>query len=117
MVTDACHEFKPSTAEDPPCRGELMHVKSVEAQTSTRWCGVEFRRVGCHLGCHPRHLTMVQKKVTLLFFKIITFHNHAPLRSVIYVLKTLQEALFWDGVQKPRHVSLDVRNIVKHLSF
>ncbi|GFW70287.1 uncharacterized protein TNCV_5131131 [Trichonephila clavipes] len=32
------------------------------------------------------------------------------------VLETLQE-VFWDGVQKPRHVSLDVRNIVKSLSF
>ncbi|GFV48160.1 hypothetical protein TNCV_3554391 [Trichonephila clavipes] len=29
----ACHEFKPSTAEDPPCKG-LMHVKSVLTQSS-----------------------------------------------------------------------------------
>ncbi|GFX89770.1 hypothetical protein TNCV_3712021 [Trichonephila clavipes] len=33
-----------------------MHVKSVDAQTSSRWCGVEVRRGGCR----PRHLTMVQ---------------------------------------------------------
>ncbi|GFW60207.1 hypothetical protein TNCV_1842881 [Trichonephila clavipes] len=39
----ACHEFEPSTAEDPPRRG-LMHVKSVETQTSSRWCGVEVRK-------------------------------------------------------------------------
>ncbi|GFU63524.1 hypothetical protein TNCV_1000751 [Trichonephila clavipes] len=26
----ACHEFEPSTAEDPPCRG-VMHVKCVES--------------------------------------------------------------------------------------
>ncbi|GFW75451.1 hypothetical protein TNCV_4426351 [Trichonephila clavipes] len=36
----ACHEFEPSTAEDPPCRA-AMHVKSFEAKTSSRWCGVE----------------------------------------------------------------------------
>ncbi|GFV19138.1 hypothetical protein TNCV_3223561 [Trichonephila clavipes] len=32
-VTDswpACHQFQPSTAEDPPCRG-AMHVKSVKS--------------------------------------------------------------------------------------
>ncbi|GFV16457.1 hypothetical protein TNCV_1526031 [Trichonephila clavipes] len=31
-ITDlwsACHEFEPSTTEDPPC-GEAMHVKFVE---------------------------------------------------------------------------------------
>ncbi|GFU50879.1 hypothetical protein TNCV_4460861 [Trichonephila clavipes] len=41
-VTDswpACHEFKPGTTEDPPCRGGTMHVKYVEAQTSSHWCG------------------------------------------------------------------------------
>ncbi|GFY10671.1 hypothetical protein TNCV_2194921 [Trichonephila clavipes] len=45
-VTDSCptcHEFQPSTSEDPPCRG-VMHVKSIEDQTSTRWCSVEVRR-------------------------------------------------------------------------
>ncbi|GFX95615.1 hypothetical protein TNCV_4826291 [Trichonephila clavipes] len=48
-VTDscpACHEFQPSAAEDPPYRG-AMRVKSVEAQTSSRWCGVEVRRGKC----------------------------------------------------------------------
>ncbi|GFX46894.1 hypothetical protein TNCV_4040391 [Trichonephila clavipes] len=35
-----CNEFEPSTTEDPSCREE-MHVKSVEAQTSSRWCGSE----------------------------------------------------------------------------
>ncbi|GFV36103.1 uncharacterized protein TNCV_4964511 [Trichonephila clavipes] len=34
---------KPSTAEDPPCRGP-MHVKYVDIQMSSRWCGVEVRR-------------------------------------------------------------------------
>ncbi|GFU24158.1 hypothetical protein TNCV_2007441 [Trichonephila clavipes] len=37
--------------------------------------------------------------------------NYAPLRSAIHVLETLQEVFFWDGVQKPRPISLDVRNI------
>ncbi|GFT09297.1 hypothetical protein TNCV_5061861 [Trichonephila clavipes] len=27
-------------------------------------------------------------------------------------LQILQEVFFWDGAQKPRHVPLDVRNIV-----
>ncbi|GFT42328.1 hypothetical protein TNCV_1786301 [Trichonephila clavipes] len=45
-VTDswpACHEFESSTAEDLPYMG-AVHVKSVEAQTSSRWCGVEVTR-------------------------------------------------------------------------
>ncbi|GFT86006.1 hypothetical protein TNCV_3256421 [Trichonephila clavipes] len=33
----ACHEFESSAAEDPPCR-QPLHVKSVEAQTSSCWC-------------------------------------------------------------------------------
>ncbi|GFW99085.1 hypothetical protein TNCV_3008551 [Trichonephila clavipes] len=37
----ACHEFEPSTAEDPPCRMQLMHIKYAEAQTSSHWCGGE----------------------------------------------------------------------------
>ncbi|GFU69904.1 hypothetical protein TNCV_2470071 [Trichonephila clavipes] len=35
--------FEPSTTKDPPCRA-AMHVKSVEAETSSRWCGVVVRR-------------------------------------------------------------------------
>ncbi|GFW30088.1 hypothetical protein TNCV_1053991 [Trichonephila clavipes] len=56
---------------------------------------------------------LILTKATLLSFKIVTSHNYAPLRSAIHVLETLQEVFLWDGVQKPRHVSLDVRNIVK----
>ncbi|GFY10649.1 hypothetical protein TNCV_2194701 [Trichonephila clavipes] len=41
----ACHEFESKSSEAPSCRG-AMHVKSVEAQTSSRWCSVEVRR-GC----------------------------------------------------------------------
>ncbi|GFX23484.1 hypothetical protein TNCV_3769601 [Trichonephila clavipes] len=61
-VTDsqpACHEFQPSYSEDLPCREE-MHLKSVEAQMSSRWYSVEVKRGGCQLRCRPRHLTMVQ---------------------------------------------------------
>ncbi|GFX72379.1 hypothetical protein TNCV_1253331 [Trichonephila clavipes] len=54
-----CHEFKFSTAEDLPCRGG-MHVKSVEVQTFSHWCGVEVRRRRCQRRCRSRHLTMVQ---------------------------------------------------------
>ncbi|GFW56382.1 hypothetical protein TNCV_2088911 [Trichonephila clavipes] len=44
-VTDswpACQGFEPCTAEDPLCR-ETMEIKSVEAQTSSRWCGSGFK--------------------------------------------------------------------------
>ncbi|GFU57427.1 transposable element Tc1 transposase [Trichonephila clavipes] len=36
----ACQEFEPCSAEEHPCRG-AMHVKSIEAQTSSSWCGGE----------------------------------------------------------------------------
>ncbi|GFV99549.1 hypothetical protein TNCV_5079131 [Trichonephila clavipes] len=49
-----CHEFKLSTAEEPPCRGS-MHYKSIRAQTYSCWSGVEVKRWG-----RPRHFTMVQ---------------------------------------------------------
>ncbi|GFW00735.1 hypothetical protein TNCV_2305081 [Trichonephila clavipes] len=39
---------------------ELMHVETIEAQTSSLGCGVDVRRGGCHLRCLPRHLTMAQ---------------------------------------------------------
>ncbi|GFY13911.1 hypothetical protein TNCV_1295721 [Trichonephila clavipes] len=32
--------LEPLTLEDSPCRG-VMHVKPVEPQTPSRWCGVE----------------------------------------------------------------------------
>ncbi|GFY35402.1 hypothetical protein TNCV_194951 [Trichonephila clavipes] len=46
-------------------------------------------------------------KATLLSFEIVPSHNYSPLKSAIHVQKTLQELFFWDGVQKPRRVSLD----------
>ncbi|GFU85019.1 hypothetical protein TNCV_1552831 [Trichonephila clavipes] len=55
----ACHEFDSRTVEDLPCKG-AMHEKSGEAQTSSRWSGVEVRRGGFQLRCHPRHLIMAQ---------------------------------------------------------
>ncbi|GFW54633.1 hypothetical protein TNCV_5110071 [Trichonephila clavipes] len=50
-------------------------------------------------------------KVTLLSFEIVPSHNCALLRSAIHVLETLQDVFIWDRVKKPRHVSLDIRNI------
>ncbi|GFV62061.1 hypothetical protein TNCV_4108641 [Trichonephila clavipes] len=50
-------ELVPSTAEDLPCRG-LMHVKYVEVQCLP--FGVEVRRGGYQIRCHPCHLIMVQ---------------------------------------------------------
>ncbi|GFT06429.1 uncharacterized protein TNCV_3355681 [Trichonephila clavipes] len=44
------------------------------------------------------------------FILPFTSHNYTPLRSAIQVLGTLQEVFFCNGAQKPRHVSLDVRN-------
>ncbi|GFU22560.1 5'-AMP-activated protein kinase subunit gamma-2 [Trichonephila clavipes] len=54
-----CHEFEPSDAEDPPCRG-AMHVKSVEHSNAYPlvWCGTW--EMECQLRCRPRHLTMAQ---------------------------------------------------------
>ncbi|GFX95450.1 hypothetical protein TNCV_3685021 [Trichonephila clavipes] len=43
----ACQDFEPSTAEELPCR-RVMHVKSVEAQISSRWCGVKERTLWYH---------------------------------------------------------------------
>ncbi|GFU88993.1 hypothetical protein TNCV_2894411 [Trichonephila clavipes] len=39
--------------------------------------------------------------------KPFTSHSYAPLRSAIQDLETLPEVFFWNGVQRPRHVSLD----------
>ncbi|GFW36170.1 hypothetical protein TNCV_4930321 [Trichonephila clavipes] len=38
--------------------GERCTLHLSRAQTSFRWCGSEER--WCQLGCHPRHLIMVQ---------------------------------------------------------
>ncbi|GFT50634.1 hypothetical protein TNCV_552161 [Trichonephila clavipes] len=54
-----CHKFEPSTTKDPPCRG-AVHVKTSRAITSFRWCGVVFRRGGCHLMCHPNQVSLNQ---------------------------------------------------------
>ncbi|GFY33999.1 hypothetical protein TNCV_4597071 [Trichonephila clavipes] len=37
-----------------------VHVKYVEAQTSSHWCGVEVRRNGYQLRCRARHLAIAQ---------------------------------------------------------
>ncbi|GFV93799.1 hypothetical protein TNCV_366981 [Trichonephila clavipes] len=41
------------------CVERPLHVKSVEAQRSSTWCGVEIRRNVWRLRCHPRHLILV----------------------------------------------------------
>ncbi|GFT11424.1 hypothetical protein TNCV_1144821 [Trichonephila clavipes] len=46
----------------PACRG-AMHAKSVEAQMSSRWCGVVVRREGCQSSNRPHRLTMLQNYV------------------------------------------------------
>ncbi|GFX20233.1 hypothetical protein TNCV_1437931 [Trichonephila clavipes] len=55
----ACHEFDPSTTEDPPCKG-AMFFKSVKSSNVSRWCGVVVRRRECQIRCRSRHLTMVR---------------------------------------------------------
>ncbi|GFU67062.1 hypothetical protein TNCV_4969111 [Trichonephila clavipes] len=42
------------------CVEGLKHIKSVMAQTSSRWCGVIVSRGKFQLRCRPRLLTMVQ---------------------------------------------------------
>ncbi|GFX53726.1 hypothetical protein TNCV_1596721 [Trichonephila clavipes] len=43
---------------------------------------------------------------------IVTCHNYALQRTAMHILETLQQVIFSEGVQKPRHDSLDVMNIV-----
>ncbi|GFS51187.1 hypothetical protein TNCV_3532761 [Trichonephila clavipes] len=48
-VTDswrACHEFQPVTTEDTQCGGGAMHIKFIEAQTSSHWFDGKVRREG-----------------------------------------------------------------------
>ncbi|GFV15197.1 hypothetical protein TNCV_4650291 [Trichonephila clavipes] len=40
-----------------------VHVKYVEAHSSSHWCGVEVRRERCQLKCRPLLLTMIQNYV------------------------------------------------------
>ncbi|GFX13039.1 hypothetical protein TNCV_2356951 [Trichonephila clavipes] len=44
------HQLEPNTSEDPPCRERPLHVKSVEAQMYSLWCGVEVRKGACRSG-------------------------------------------------------------------
>ncbi|GFV76992.1 hypothetical protein TNCV_690621 [Trichonephila clavipes] len=68
---------------------------------------IKFGEQSCNI-----NVDEILPKVTLLSFETVTSRNYAPLISSIHVLETLQEVFFWDGVQKPCHVSLHVRNIV-----
>ncbi|GFY34937.1 hypothetical protein TNCV_155101 [Trichonephila clavipes] len=53
-----------------------MHVKLVDVQTSSRWCGMEVRRERRQLRCCPRHLTMAHNYEVLdesrSFFRVHT---------------------------------------------
>ncbi|GBN87606.1 hypothetical protein AVEN_79573-1 [Araneus ventricosus] len=43
------------------CVLDLLPVKSyVGGKTSSRWCGAEIWRGGCHLRCCPRHLSLAK---------------------------------------------------------
>ncbi|GFW31805.1 hypothetical protein TNCV_5039751 [Trichonephila clavipes] len=60
LVTDSwlsCLEFESSTPESHHVEG-LLHVKSIEAQAFSRWCGVGSNRWESHLRCHSRPSTM-----------------------------------------------------------
>ncbi|GBO29783.1 hypothetical protein AVEN_93590-1, partial [Araneus ventricosus] len=52
--------LKPYSTEDPSCIVPVAPKSYVDGQTSFRWCGTEVWRSGYQLGCHPRHLTVVQ---------------------------------------------------------
>ncbi|GFV43518.1 uncharacterized protein TNCV_4592421 [Trichonephila clavipes] len=45
--------------------GQRCTLNLSRAETSSRWCGVEVRRMGCQFRCHPCHLTMAQNYVIL----------------------------------------------------
>ncbi|GFU90286.1 hypothetical protein TNCV_2717441 [Trichonephila clavipes] len=70
--TDSWPAFKPSTTEDPLCSVE-MHVKSVDAQASSRWCGVEKG-----LGSNPRadmdicECTLKSRRVSSPLVRLVT---------------------------------------------
>ncbi|GFV90938.1 hypothetical protein TNCV_1248271 [Trichonephila clavipes] len=56
-VTDswpACHEFEPSTTDNPPCRRNTLNMSQTFSRGMVVWIG------GCQLSCCSRHLTMVQ---------------------------------------------------------
>ncbi|GFU20717.1 hypothetical protein TNCV_3176541 [Trichonephila clavipes] len=61
-VTDSwlvCHEFKPSTAEDPPCRGGRCTLNVSRVRRPPVGV-VKFEEGVGYLRCRPHHLTMVQ---------------------------------------------------------
>ncbi|GFV33394.1 hypothetical protein TNCV_2671861, partial [Trichonephila clavipes] len=49
IMTGVCLESETRTAEDPPSKWKV-HLKFVEAQTSSRWCGVQVRRESASSG-------------------------------------------------------------------
>ncbi|GFU63191.1 hypothetical protein TNCV_3466151 [Trichonephila clavipes] len=57
-----CHDFKPITTKDPPCRAAMHALNLSRAQRSSRWCGVVDRE-RCQVRRRPGHLTMVQNYV------------------------------------------------------
>ncbi|GFT02617.1 hypothetical protein TNCV_1488111 [Trichonephila clavipes] len=74
-VTDswtACHELKHGTIEDPPCRGRPMHVKHVEIQTSSHWCGNS---------CSQIILLMRLRKAAAVRMASCSIHRHLSERQ------------------------------------
>ncbi|GFT28725.1 hypothetical protein TNCV_3584611 [Trichonephila clavipes] len=63
-----------------------MHVKYVEAQMSTHWCGVEVRRGEYQLKCRPRHLIMAQN-----------YENYRMLLKIGCGLESKDEELIDEG--------------------
>ncbi|GFX44243.1 hypothetical protein TNCV_4120391 [Trichonephila clavipes] len=61
MVMNSCSVFEPGTTKKFSVEEELMHVKHVEVQKSSRWCDVEVWKGSYQLGYRPRPLNRVSK--------------------------------------------------------
>ncbi|GFV97470.1 histone-lysine N-methyltransferase SETMAR [Trichonephila clavipes] len=93
-LRSACHELEPNADEDPPCRVRLLHVKSVEAQTSSSWCGVAWKLeegmppqlITCIFNVKDTPRTVVENvgKIT----EIIEVDWHVSSRSIAQELKS-----------------------------
>ncbi|GFW00742.1 hypothetical protein TNCV_2305151 [Trichonephila clavipes] len=58
-LVEACHEFDPCTAEEPPYRGGKCSSNLSRLRRFPVGGVVGVER-GCQLKCHPRHLTVVE---------------------------------------------------------
>ncbi|GFX56458.1 hypothetical protein TNCV_74041 [Trichonephila clavipes] len=96
-----------------------LHIFDAGSVNGTRYCNEihlpYVRLLEALWVCNGRQCTMSSHSSFLESEDIELIRNYASLRSAIRVLETFQDVFILDGVQKRRHVSLDVRSIVKPL--